>query len=255
MNFMTVAVTDIGIKKNTNQDSALIKVANTDLGRVAFCVVCDGMGGLAKGELASATLIKEFSDWFIQSLPALLYKGINEIEINNQWADIIQKQNLKIMGFGKSIGVNLGTTLTALLIFQNRYYIVNVGDSRAYAITDTLNVITKDQTLMAREIELGNMTPEEAKNDPRKNVLLQCVGASQIIVPDFFAGNFQAGTVFMLCSDGFRHEITDDEIYNSFAPAFMKDKETMEANAKKLVELNKQRAEMDNITVTLIKTF
>ena len=75
MNFMIAAHSDVGIKKNTNQDSLLIKVAQTNLGRVCLCVVCDGMGGLAKGELASATVVRVFEKWFEERLPYLIAQG------------------------------------------------------------------------------------------------------------------------------------------------------------------------------------
>ena len=73
MDFLIAAHTDVGIRKKTNQDSVLIKVADTDCGKVCFAAVCDGMGGLRKGELASATLIRDFSDWFDSEFPEILY--------------------------------------------------------------------------------------------------------------------------------------------------------------------------------------
>ena len=71
MDFLIAAHTDVGIRKKTNQDSVLIKVADTDCGKVCFAAVCDGMGGLRKGELASATLIRDFSDWFDSEFPEI----------------------------------------------------------------------------------------------------------------------------------------------------------------------------------------
>ena len=70
MGFLSIAHSDVGIKKNTNQDSVLIKQASTDYGEVLLSVICDGMGGLAKGEVASAALIRAFSDWFEKVFPA-----------------------------------------------------------------------------------------------------------------------------------------------------------------------------------------
>ena len=72
MNYLTAAHTDIGIRKSTNQDSALVMEAETDVGRVLLTVICDGMGGLAKGEGASSAVIREFSQWFEQQLPCIL---------------------------------------------------------------------------------------------------------------------------------------------------------------------------------------
>ena len=100
---------------------------------------------------------------------------------------------------------------------------------------------------------MGNMTPEEARVDPRRNVLLQCVGASQFIEPDFFMGNANRDDVFMLCSDGFRHEITHEEIQEAFSPDAISTEEDFEKAEKELVELNKSRMENDNITVLAVK--
>lgn len=79
--------------------------------------------------------------------------------------------------------------MTALLLTKDRYYIINVGDTRAYEITDRVMMLTKDQTLVAREVELGLLTDEEARVDSRKNILLQCVGASDDLYPDLFFGD------------------------------------------------------------------
>ena len=78
MEFLSIAHSDVGIKKNTNQDSVLIKEASTDYGKILLAVVCDGMGGLAKGEVASAALIKTFSSWFEETFPDILYNRRDE---------------------------------------------------------------------------------------------------------------------------------------------------------------------------------
>ena len=140
-----------------------------------------------------------------------------------------------------------------LLLFQNRYYITNVGDTRAYLAAGQLRQITKDHTVVAREIERGSMTQEQARLDPRRNVLLQCVGASPVIDPDFFSGEARPGSLFLLCSDGFRHEITEQEIFSRLNPAILRNENDMRAGAVSLVELNKQRQEQDNISIALVK--
>ena len=77
MDFLIAAHTDVGIRKKTNQDSVLIKVADTDCGKVCFAAVCDGMGGLRKGVLASATLMCFFSDWFVSEFAEILFEGFD----------------------------------------------------------------------------------------------------------------------------------------------------------------------------------
>lgn len=253
MKFLTAACSDIGIKKKTNQDSLMVKVADTDYGEVCFAAVCDGMGGLTKGELASATLIRLFSKWFGQEFPELLYQGISAEYLRRVWEQLLYETNYRIGSYSKEHQVKLGTTVVALLICANMYYIINVGDSRVYGLEDRVYRLTKDQTLIQREIDLGNLTPEEAKKDRRRNVLLQCVGASNIINPEFVFGEVNRGSHFLLCSDGFRHVITQEEIYEKLGPKAVQSEKRMEKNLKYLVELDKRRREEDNISAVLIR--
>ena len=255
MNFIISATTDIGISKSTNQDSCNVSVFQTKQGKVVFAVLCDGMGGLAKGEVASASLVNAFRVWADTRLKTLCDSEITDHDIRNDWTDIVTGYNEKIKVYGKKCGVSMGTTVTAILLTENRYYIINVGDTRAYEITDNVKLLTKDQTVVGREIELGILTPQEAERDPRRNVLLQCVGASDMVYPDMFFGNTALGAVYMLCSDGFRHEITEREIYDYLNPNVMVDADGMKRNMDSLIELNKQRQERDNITVITVRTF
>ncbi len=255
MNFIISASTDVGISKDTNQDSLTSMVVNTPQGRMAFCVLCDGMGGLEKGEVASASVIKAFRDWALNNLPQLCEQPLEDATIRSQWEAIVDQQNNLIKAYGARQGVRLGTTVVAMLLTQTRYYILNVGDSRAYEIVDGVRQITSDQTFVAREVAQGHMTQEEAETDSRRSVLLQCVGASDDVYPDMFFGDVAHNATYMLCSDGFRHEITAEEIYEKLQPGVLFDDYTMQQNAISLIELNKQRQERDNISVSLVRTF
>jgi PPM family protein phosphatase len=253
MDALTAAYTDIGIKKETNQDSMCIKVADSSIGKVTLAVICDGMGGLSKGEVASASVINAFSKWFEHELPQQLAN--NDLsEIQYRWNRIIQEQNQRIAEYGREVRIQLGTTWTALLIIGDEYYIIgHVGDSRVYRLNSKLEVLTEDQTVVGREVRRGNMTKEQAEIDPRRNVLLQCIGASKLVEPQFISGKPAKEEVYLLCSDGFRHTITEDEIYQAFSPNGLRDEADMKAKAKEMVELNKQRNELDNISVLLVK--
>lgn len=255
MNFIISANTDIGTVKETNQDSLSVKVLNTQQGKMVFAILCDGMGGLAKGEVASATLVTAFSDWALGRLPELCRTPLQDYTIRSEWEQLVVQQNQRIQAYGARLGVSLGTTAVIALLTQTRYYILNVGDSRAYEITDTLRQITSDQTLVAREVALGHITEEQAHTDPRRSVLLQCIGASPQVYPDMFFGQLRKDAVYMFCSDGFRHEITPDEILASFHPARLLSNEDMQNSAINLIELNKQRGERDNISVAMVRTF
>ncbi len=255
MNFIVSANTDIGISKSTNQDSLTVKVVNTPQGKMVFAVLCDGMGGLDKGEVASASVIRAFDDWVKTQLPVLCNAPLDDSVIRVQWDKIITDQNKLIGAYGAHQGIRLGTTAVVMLLTQTRYYIMNVGDSRAYEICGCTKRLTNDQTFVAREIALGNMTEEEALTDSRRSVLLQCIGASDDVYPDMFFGDVCENAVYMMCSDGFRHEITENEIFQYFQPSVLLSDEAMNSNAVQLIELNKQRMEKDNISVLLVRTF
>ena len=98
------------------------------------------------------------------------------------------------------------------------------------------------------------MTVDQAQTDSRKNVLLQCIGASKNIECEFKMGTIGENEEFLLCCDGFRHEISNEEIYGVLAPDFMSSEKVMRKSLVDLVNLNKQRNEKDNITAILIKT-
>ncbi len=135
MRFEIAADTDRGIVKETNQDSLLVKCFSTCKGDMAFAVLCDGMGGLSKGELASATVVRAFDRWSDEQLPELCKSSnpdIDSLILERQWDEVIQQQNEKIKAYGKAHAVNMGTTVVALLVTQKAYYIINVGDSRIY---------------------------------------------------------------------------------------------------------------------------
>lgn len=255
MDFIVSATTDIGLTKSTNQDSYNVRVFGTKQGKVVLAVLCDGMGGLSNGEVASASLVNAFCKWSDTKLPDLCERGISDTEICSDWTSIAIDYNRKIKQYAEAHGTNMGTTATVLMLTEKRYYIMNVGDTRAYEISNSVSVLTKDQTVVAREVELGHLTPEEAERDSRRSVLLQCIGASERVVPDMFFGDTKLNAVYMLCSDGFRHEITEEEIYRYLKPDLMVNAEGMKQNMDSLIELNKQRQERDNISVVSIRTF
>lgn len=256
MNFIISANTDIGTTKQTNQDSLSVKIIRTRVGRMVFAVLCDGMGGLSDGEVASTTVVKAFHEWVVKELPVLCEKEeIEDSDIRKQWEKIVLEQNERLKAYGAGQGVRLGTTAVVMLLTQKRYYILNVGDSRAYELTDSLRQLTADQTFVAREVALGNMTQEQARTDERRNVLLQCVGASDEVYPDMFYGEVRSDAVYMLCSDGFRHELSPEEIYEGLQPGVLFDEQGMHRHAAELIEINKQRGERDNISVALVRTF
>ena len=116
-------------------------------------------------------------------------------------------------------------------------------------------VITEDQTLVESEFRRGLITREQADIDPRRSVLLQCVGANKNVIPQMYYGTTKVNVVYMFCSDGFRHVITPEEIYGYLGPAASVSKEVMDKNGTLLIEINKSRKEEDNITVCMVRTY
>lgn len=253
MEFVTAYKTDIGIKKTTNQDALAIKTAAIKGDKVLMAVLCDGMGGLDKGEVASKEVIDRFSFWFVNEFPYLLDDKDFDNNLQEQWIKLVIEENRIIQKYGTNNHVNLGTTVTVLLLIRNNYYIVHVGDSRVYEFSDFMYQLTEDQTVVAKEIAAGRLTEEEAEKDSRRNVLLQCVGASEVVEPAFYQGTIKSSVVFMLCSDGLRHKCTSREMWEHFNTKACSNKEIkMQKNIVDLINLAKQRKETDNISCILI---
>lgn len=252
MDFYISTVTDAGTKKSVNQDCIFAEPFDTPTGRMAFAVLCDGMGGHEHGEVASAFLATAFAKWMYNSLPRLASAPIEDQTICEEWAALISQQNTQIRQYGMQRGITVGSTVTAMLLTQSRYYILNIGDSRAYEIGPAVRQLTNDHTVVADEVRLGNMTLEQAELAPMKNVLTRCVGVAESVYPDIFFGTPQENTVYMLCSDGFRHYISTGELHEFLLVKNSNDPEQMKTQARTLVELNKQRGETDNISVVTI---
>lgn len=261
MQFSAVGYTDIGTTKKSNQDSYCIKIADTEIGQVALLAVADGMGGLQKGELASGCVIQTLSHWFENDFKMsleVMNSSVSGLEsfLTGQWSGIVQELNMKIMRYGRSEGLNLGTTLSALLVVGARYSIIHVGDSRVYEISTSGNIkqLTTDQTYIHREIEAGRMSVEEAKNHPKRNVLLQCIGSSKMVEPQVVHGNLLKDAIYVICSDGFRHNLEDNHFKELFKSSKGKNFENnVIKKLKELVEYDKETGESDNITATVLK--
>lgn len=252
MEFLVSYYTDKGIKKRTNQDGLLMKSIRTNKGRIGLFTVCDGMGGLDKGELASSTVITHLSKWFDEELPSLITK--EDSEIVNSLNEYIYKVNKSIVDYSKENNIKIGTTLTALLCIYDKYYIIQVGDSRVYKINNTMEILTKDQTYVAREVERGNITKEQAKTHPKRNILLQCIGAKEKVETVITNGFLEKATTYIICSDGLYHEISDNEFVQIFNPKVNTTLQKLEETAKSTVQLVMDRKERDNITVLIVRT-
>lgn len=254
MNYLLAYHTDMG-RRSANQDSLLIRRAVCNGEQIVLAAVCDGMGGLKKGEVASAALVRRFSKWFTQELPQIAAKPGAESMILNSWDNMTKRMNRKILAYGRRRRIKAGTTVTAMLFIRDRYYIIHVGDSRAYELAEQAVLLTKDQTLAAREAEQGRLTWEQAERDVRKNILLQCVGASNNLKPAYISGNIKQNAVYLLCSDGFCHEIRTKEIKKAFRAEEMSDESILTERCQQLTRTNLERGEQDNISVIAVRTW
>lgn len=245
--------TDVGQTRKINQDSALIKVANTkNYGRISFVAVCDGMGGLSKGEVASCKAIRTLESWFHEELSLL--QNMNEGQlwdaIESSFARMISRINGDLRRYGKHRNIQLGTTLTALLQIGNRYMSVNVGDSRLYAIKSReVFRLTKDQSVVQDKLDKGIITESQALKDQEKSVLLQCIGWGHSPVPEIRRGTIEGNTTIIACSDGFWRKVTQEEMRQKLCPQMCVTDQDMLEHCKKLANLAMERNEDDNISV------
>lgn len=255
MKYIASYDTDKGIRKETNQDSFLLKIAGVPSGQIVFIALCDGMGGLNKGELASKEVIEAFDFWFREELPQLIKNGFEQERLEEQWNSLLEHMNFILLQYGEEHGCHIGTTFTAMLFMEETYYIMHVGDSRIYEIKEQLIQLTRDHTLVQKEVDSGVLTKEQACQDRRKNILLQSVGAIGTVVPDFFEGKIEKDAVYLLCSDGFRNRIKEAELYTQLNPKLVTDSDRIKQKLHQLIHLAMERREQDNITAIVIRTF
>ena len=267
MNYRVCISTDKGTVKEVNQDSTMVKVANSDrFGRIVMGTLCDGMGGLAHGEVASSRFVERMQEWFTQELPLVLSRTnattkLDEndddddviADISRAWQAIAIDMNQKIFEYGLEKNAPLGTTAVVFLTLGNEYAIMNIGDSRAYMFTgDEMALLTHDQSVIQDMIDRGMMTPEEAEDSPQKSVLLQCVGASDNVSPQFVRGEINEDSSIVLCSDGFWRKLKKEEMIDALKPEKCTNEDDMKNKLDELVELVKSRKETDNISAVLM---
>lgn len=195
------ALSDVGRIKKNKQDSLLLKAYETDNGYVCLAIVADGVGGLYKGEPASATVIRWFGQWFEQYISDENYL---QNDIFEEWKQLINSLNQEIGEYSSEINERMGTTVVAALFVNDKVYVANVGDSRLYKINNRkVTQVTVDQTVVQYQLSQGIITKEYALNDSMSGVLLQSIGSNEEIKVDFYTEDINKEDRFLLCSDGF----------------------------------------------------
>ena len=259
MNYLMVYHTDTGTTRKSNQDSLLLRKAITDHGEIALAAVCDGMGGLKKGELASKQVIVHLAAWFEKKLPKLLYEDGNDGNLDTdllreQLDKVLSDENLTLSKYGESHKLRLGTTVVLILLYKNRYYLMNVGDSRCYRMSGSeVTQLSEDDSVVARDLRNGKITKEQALVDERINILTECIGVRPTLDTHFYTGEVSPGDGFLLCTDGFWHDVTDDE-WESFAKIDLKEsEETYNNRLMVITERLKMAGEKDNISSVYVR--
>ena len=252
MEYITGACTDIGQIRENNQDAICIMQAQTIKGNVCMAIVCDGMGGLSKGEVASSTVIKAFEKGFEEKLPDLLQDHTLE-QIRILWEKELLFWSKRLSDYGAQNQISLGTTFSGMLFIEDQYLWMHVGDSRIYKISDQIvEQMTTDHTVVAREIANGNMTVEEAKHSKLRSKLTQCIGTAKTPEPESGIDFVRPGESFLICSDGCYHKIALEELAVVNSDSYDDERE-LDKFCRKTIENVMRRGEKDNISVVVVK--
>ena len=142
----------------------------------------------------------------------------------------------------------MGTTLVAATVKNDAVYVVNVGDSRLYKIGDKIEQITEDHSLVEEMVRMGEISKEQARNHPDKNIITKAMGVSDTVEPDYFDTDLQKGECLLMCSDGLTNMVSDRQIKE-----IVELRTDLESCAKELIRAANQNGGRDNIAVVLIE--
>jgi serine/threonine protein phosphatase PrpC len=234
LRFESTAATHAGAVRRLNEDSFL------DNPGIGLWVVADGVGGHARGDYASQTLVAALSSIGRQESALDLLTAVR-----HQVATV----NANLRAFAENEGVDLSaTTMAALLCFGRHYAVVWAGDSRVYLLRDSqLRQLTRDHTMVQELLEIGAISSEEALHHPQRNVVTRAVGAGSELELETVKDRLQPGDVFLLCSDGLGKVVADDEI------AAMLQHVPAAAVPGRLIDQALERGSPDNVTVVLVE--
>lgn len=235
-------LTDTGRVREHNEDSVTIL---KNLSGEYLLVVADGMGGHRKGEVASALTVTHLGKRFSESASV----G-TKIDAVNWLSDNINEINKEILDYGEKNenSKGLGTTVVAAIVTKEFLIFANIGDSSGYVMkSGKLHQVTKPHTLVNLLVDAGDLTEEQAKNHPKKNVLMKALGAAEKCDPDIFDVDNGSDGVF-LCSDGLTSLITDEQIEKVLLDTEL----TVEEKVIKLIKKCNARGGNDNISIAYL---
>lgn len=233
--------TDIGMIRKMNQDACQ---AGEFSDGMVWAVVCDGMGGAASGDVASATAVRIISE----RIHASYRDGMRANSIRSLLFSAIEAANAVVyeMSLSNPAFEGMGTTVVAAVVLDGAAYIAHAGDSRAYRIAgERIVQLTRDHSMVQAMVDRGQITASEAKDHPRKNIITRALGVDEKILIDFCEEPFEAGDALLICTDGLTNAVDESEILSAFRAE--------DVNVSdKLVQLANEHGGQDNITVVAI---
>lgn len=233
---------DLGQTRVANEDSCLARLLSYQGETVALLAVADGIGGHRAGDVASRTAIGRLEEEVIGALE----RGEAPMMAIEQgvWA---ANRSVFELASSQERYWGMGTTLTAALVAQEKLFIAHVGDSRLYLYRDSVcRQLTADHSLVGELVRNGELSLDEARNHPQRNVLTRAVGIESQVKIDLYSESLQSGDIILLASDGLFSLLTDEEIASCLAL----DKDLQQVAEELVVEANK-RGGHDNISVVL----
>lgn len=236
-------ITHPGVVRQENQDALYVEQLGE---RQVLGVVCDGMGGARAGNVASALAVETFRDSFHdlwqsrKGLDAAVYLSTSAEQAN---AAVNRRSETESACYG------MGTTMVALLADGAHVTILNEGDSRAYRVNENgIECVTRDHSLVQDLVDRGELTQEEAKTHPNKNLITRALGSEPELNADLFELQAQPGEFFLLCSDGLSNLLSDQEILYEIIHGG-----EAEDCCRRLLEIAIRRGAPDNVTAVLIQ--
>ncbi len=237
--------TDVGQTRRVNQDFVAFHEPGSPEEEARFgwlYILADGAGGMDDGDVASRFATERVLDEYYKE-PDLGWKERLRKALTQANTD------LRALGASRNGGSRMATTMVATVIHGDEVDIANVGDSRAYHMrAGVLRQITRDQSLVAKLVEEGAITPEEAEVHPRRHVLLHSIGSDRNPQIDFYHLHLQRDDVLLLCSDGLIRHVQDAEIASTIAAEPEPD-----LAARILIDLANERGGQDNISVVILR--
>ncbi len=202
------AKSEKGLSRSINQDSY---AAGELTGNVSWAVVCDGMGGAAGGNVASATASKLISE----KITTCYHVGMSDNSIKNLLVSAIESANAVVHDTASKSETlfGMGTTVVAVIVNGNKVYVASAGDSRAYILSDSIFQITTDHSVVQQMVDNGEITKEEARVHPKKNVITRALGVDKSIRVDFFLEEInREKDIVLICTDGLSNFVSDEDI-------------------------------------------